>query len=155
MGTRHQQIVINKEGERKISQYGQWDGYPLGQGKSILEYLRTGNLKKYQENLDKIPLLTDSEAEMVDKDLNWSKKYPYLSRDCGSQIHKMIEDGEVKFVSHIEDEEANNWCEGFYTIDFQKGEFTSVYYDKKSTFKLSKLPTVKRYLKIMEPKEEE
>lgn len=45
MGTRHQQRVINKEGVVKVSQYGQWDGYPEGQdtglkdknGKKIFE----------------------------------------------------------------------------------------------------------------------
>ena len=28
MGTRHAQYVINREGEEKVAQYGQWDGYP-------------------------------------------------------------------------------------------------------------------------------
>jgi hypothetical protein len=32
MGTRHRQTVITKEGEQRISQYGQWDGYPSCQG---------------------------------------------------------------------------------------------------------------------------
>ena len=41
MGTRHQQMVINQKGEIKLSQYGQWDGYPSGQGKDILTYQDT------------------------------------------------------------------------------------------------------------------
>lgn len=153
MGTRHLQTVIAKNGETKVNQYGQWDGYPSGQGIEILKYLRSGNLVKYQENLEKLDLITDSQMEEVNKDPNRSKNYPYLSRDCGSDIHQMIQNGEVKFVCFIDTKEAESWCEGFYTIDFSKNEFTSRFYDKKKTFKLDKLPTVKRYLKLMEPKE--
>lgn len=155
MGTRHRQAVIAKDGELKLQQYGQWDGYPEGQGIQILEYLKSGNLDKYQENLSKIPLITDEQSEVVDKDENWTKRYPYLSRDCGSNIHQMIEDGTVKFVSHIDEEEAQKWCEGFYTIDFKNNQFISEFYDVKSSFPLDNLPTEKEYLEIMIEEEDE
>jgi len=154
MGTRHTQTVIAKDGTKKIEQYGQWDGYPSGQGIDILNYLKTGDLSKYQENLEKIPLITDKQVKDVNKDANWTKTYPYLSRDCGSDIHKMIEDGEVKFVKHC-GEEAKGWCEGFFTIDFSKNEFTSVYYDESATFKLDELPSEEDYLKAMNQNEVE
>ena len=150
MGTRHLQTVITKEGEKKISQYGQWDGYPSGQGVGILKYLKTGNLNKYQENLSKITELTQTQCDMVNKTPEWNDVYPYLSRDCGSKIHQMIEDGTVEFVSLMDEHEANKWCEGFYTIDFSKNTFTSDYHGLVKTFSLSKLPTIKRYLKLME-----
>lgn len=150
MGTRHLQTVITKEGEKKISQYGQWDGYPSGQGVEILRYLRNGNLKKYQENVAKIPLLTQSQCDEVNKDKNWDKNYPYLSRDCGSKIHQMIEDGTVKFVSLMDKDEAEKWCEGFYTIDFEGNTFTSDYHGRVKSFSLDNLPTDKKYLKSME-----
>lgn len=149
MGTRHFQTVITKSGEVKIKQYGQWDGYPSGQGVNILNYLKNGNLDKYQEQLEIIPLITEEQIKIVEKDNNWTKNYPYLSRDCGSNIHKLIENGDVKFVIHTNEEEVNKWCEGFYTINFQTGEFISEYHDKKHSFKLDKLPTEKRYLKLM------
>ena len=155
MGTRHYQKVISKSGESKVQQYGQWDGYPDGQGVDILKYLREGDLDKYQENLDKIPLVTEEQVDEVNNTEGWSRVYPYLSRDCGSDIHQMIEDDEVKFVQHIDEEEAEKWCEGFYTIDFQKGEFITEWYDKKSVYKLDELPTEEEYLKVMEPEEEE
>lgn len=148
MGTRHRQAVITKEGEMKIQQYGQWDGYPEGQGKDILNYLRSGNLKKYQENLSKVPLINDKQLEEVDKDSNWVNNYPYLSRDCGSKIHQMIEDGEVKFVKHTDLEECQQWCEGFYTIDFEKGLFITEYYSHKVELKLNELPTDEEYLQM-------
>ena len=150
MGTRHLQTVITKEGDKKVSQYGQWDGYPSGQGIDILRYLKTGNLRKYQQNLNKIPLITQKQVDIVNKDKNWQENYPYLSRDCGANIHQLIEDGKVKFVSHISEDEARKWCGGFYTIDFSKNKFISEYGGKLKAFDLNKLPTEKRYLKIME-----
>lgn len=149
MGTRHLQSVITKEGKKVISQYGQWDGYPSGQGVGILEYLRKGNLEKYQENVSKIPLLTQEQCDEINKDPEWDQNYPYLSRDCGSKIHQMIEDGTVKFISLMNQDEAEKWCEGFYTIDFSKNTFTSNYHGRIKTFLLDKLPTQKRYLKLM------
>jgi hypothetical protein len=150
MGTRHFQKVINKEGETKVAQYGQWDGYPEGQGKEILSYLKTGNLVKYQENLDRIPLINESgEAKLKALADKWKEQYPYMSRDCGSKIHKMIEDGEVQFVAHIDEDEANKWCEGFYTIDFKEGTFTSEYHGQRMVYQLDKLPSEEEYLSDM------
>lgn len=155
MGTRHRQCVIDKEGNLKISQYGQWDGYPSGQGVEILEYLKKGDLNKYQEELSKIKEITDEQIDIVNSDPNWKRNYPYLSRDCGSRIHEMIENGEVKFVQFIDDEEANQWCEGFYTIDFQKGEFNSKFYGRESTYPIDSLPTKEEYIYDMVGQEEE
>ena len=148
MGTRHRQAVINKAGELKIQQYGQWDGYPKGQGKDILAYLRSGNLDKYQDELDKINLISEEQSKDVETDENWVRNYPYMSRNCGSDIHQMIENGDVKFVDHIDEDEAKKWCEGFYTIDFQKGLFITEYYDHKVEIKLSELPTEEEYVQM-------
>ena len=155
MGARHRQAVINKAGKLKIQQYGQWDGYPEGQGKEILAYLRNGNLDKYQEELDKVNLITEEQSKDVVADKNWKRNYPYMSRDCGSDIHQMIEDGDVKFVAHINEDEAKKWCEGFYTIDFQKGLFITEYYDRKVELKLDSLPTEDEYVKMFVEEDEE
>ena len=149
MGTRHHQKVINKRGELKVSQYGQWDGYPNGQGFDILNYLRRGNLDKYQEELDKLHLITDEESKIVDADPKWQENYPYMGRDCGSKIHQMIEDGEVKFVQFIDDEEAKRWCQGFYTIDFQQNKFIAEFNNTIREYSLSDLPTDEQFLRQM------
>jgi hypothetical protein len=149
MGTRHHQKVINKWGELKVSQYGQWDGYPNGQGFDILNYLKQGNLDKYQEELDKLHLITDEEVKIVATDPKWQENYPYMSRDCGSKIHQMIEDGEVKFVQFIDDEEAKRWCQGFYTIDFQQNKFIAEFNGVIREYSLSDLPTDEQFLRQM------
>jgi len=154
MGTRHRQAVISKTGDLKIQQYGQWDGYPKGQGVDILKYLRSANLKKYQENLEKTPLITKKQGEKINKDEKWQNYYPYLSRDCGSKIHQMIEDGAVKFVQHTDEEECKQWCEGFYTIDFKRNVFITEYDGQTEEFDLDNLPSVKEYLaKFKDPDE--
>tara|TARA_R110000772_G_scaffold6250_12_gene21976 strand:+ start:5716 stop:6186 length:471 start_codon:yes stop_codon:yes gene_type:complete len=155
MGTRHHQRVINKVGERKLAQYGQWDGYPSGQGVDILRYLREADLEKYQANLDNLKKATEEDLEVVNKTENWQEAYPYLSRDCGSNIHQMIEDGEVKFITLCSDEEANQWCEGFYTIDFETGTFHSEFHGASKTYRLDDLPSDEVYLKALKDSDEE
>ena len=39
MGTRNLTAVMI-DGEYKVAQYGQWDGYPSGQGLTCLHFLR-------------------------------------------------------------------------------------------------------------------
>lgn len=150
MGTRHLQTVITKAGETKIKQYGQWDGYPGGQGVKILRYLKNGDLEKYQENLEKIHEITENEIQKVNESgNNWTTVYPHLSRDCGCKIHQLIENGIVEFVQYCSDENAKEWCEGFYTIDFSKNEFISEFYNHNATFKLDDLPSEQTYISIM------
>lgn len=151
MGTRHHQKVITKAGELKISQYGQWDGYPDGQGIDILDYLRNADLDKYQLELSKINEITPEQLEIVNQSKNWKEEYPYLSRDCGAEIHQMVEKGNVKFVQFIEDDEANAWCNGFFTIDFEKNTFvTEGFTDEPVSFQIDNLPSNEKYLKCFE-----
>ena len=149
MGTRHKKMISTKEGDKNVSKYGQCDGYPSGQGVEILKFLRTANLDKYQEEVAILREITEEEIEEVNKiGQGWQNEYPYLSRDCGSNIHQLILDGDVRFVSLMGDDD-NAWIEGFYTIDFQKGTFESCYHDQKATFRLDALPTDKQYLRAM------
>jgi hypothetical protein len=50
MGTRHLiKVIYNKE--TKVAQYGQWDGYPDGQGLTILNFLdEEGNFIDLRED---------------------------------------------------------------------------------------------------------
>ena len=146
MGTRHLQTVIDRNGVKRISQYGQWDGYPSGQGLDILRFLKSADLNKYSENVEKINEITEEQIKMVNSNEHWEKQYPYLSRNCGSDIHKLIQEGEVEFVVFMDYQEAKRWCEGFYEIDLNKMTFTSDYYGVQQTYSLTDLPTDEVYL---------
>ena len=52
MGTRHVTAVF-LNGEPRVAQYGQWDGYPSGQGVTILDFLRKSSKKSY--SIDDLP----------------------------------------------------------------------------------------------------
>ena len=153
MGTRGHQRVINKKGALMLSQYNQWDSYPSGQGLQILNYFRTGDLKKYQDNLNNLSQITTEEAAIVDADKDWKINYPYLSRDCGATIHQMIEDGEVKFVQFMSVNEAWEWCEGFYTIDSHENKFIAKFHDVTREYPLNDLPSDEEFINQMEGEE--
>ncbi len=162
MGTRHYQVVIDKKGTKRVQQYGQWDGYPSGQGLNILKYLKSGDLEKYQSNLEKIKTPTKNQIEAINKELaknglehEKGGKYYHFNRDCGSQMHQLIEDGKVKNVQLMTKEEADKWCEGFYTIDFQNNTFQTEYYGISKKYQLDNLPSEEQYLQDCTEKEEE
>ena len=56
MGTRNLISVIENK-KPVIAQYGQWDGYPSGQGVDILEFLKSEFFEKLKGNLPKVRFL--------------------------------------------------------------------------------------------------
>jgi hypothetical protein len=112
MGTRHN-IRVKIDGQIKVRQYGQWDGYPTGQGIGIAEFLHKEMDKdKFKDALRKCRFMTDKECETFDKEhsgTSWRNSHPWLSRDAGSTILKMIQDND--------DEDDTTWCEYLYLID--------------------------------------
>lgn len=91
MGTRNLTMVIS-QGETKIAQYGQWDGYPDGQGKTALQFLLSVDLVKFKERLSSLNWLSEDDAKMIDNlpDGIWQKEHPYLSRDRGADILNLV-----------------------------------------------------------------
>lgn len=120
MGTRNSTLV-KLNGELKVAQYGQWDGYPTGQGKTIQEFLKEVDLTKFKEEVAKLREITDEEAKEVEADENWTNSYPYLSRDAGAGVLKMIADGQVKFLVLDPDfKDDGLFCEYWYELDLDK-----------------------------------
>lgn len=62
MGTRHLTLVQHNN-EMKVAQYGQWDGYPKGQGKTVLEFLHKANMDKFKKQLAKVRFTTNVEKD--------------------------------------------------------------------------------------------
>lgn len=104
MGTRNLTCVI-QNGEFKVAQYGQWDGYPTGQGNTILGFLQKWNRKKFEKNLGKCQWIDTIKLEEMwkaagagtdgliscEKANEFGDKYPQFDRDTGADILSFIQ----------------------------------------------------------------
>ena len=139
MGTRHLICVVS-DGDYRIAQYGQWDGYPEGQGAVILEFLKSPMAEQLKKNLKLCSWFTNDEYEKlwepfgVNKDQDFIEyetykafcsEYPQLSRDTGAGILKIVADasGEIKLLNSLDFSEDSLFCEWAYVIDFDKDTF--------------------------------
>lgn len=124
MGTRHL-TAVQVDGKYRIAQYGQWDGYPEGQGIVVLNFLRTSDLNVFKTKCLQSSYLSETQSEQIGKDSNWSKKYPHLSRDAGSKILEMVykSDRGLELANSIDFAGDGLFCEWAYVIDFDRGTF--------------------------------
>jgi len=133
MGTRHL-ICVYWQGGWYLAQYGQWDGYPSGQGADIVEFLSNPkNIKDLKFGLEHCVY------RATDKDLDAysaSNPPPSLSRDTSAKILSIIatagaaasekqvdsgdkEDvaGKIPLVFQLEFVLDTLFCEWAYVID--------------------------------------
>lgn len=141
MGTRNLTMVISN-GETKVAQYGQWDGYPEGQGTTALKFLSTTDLKKFKDKLKSVKFITPTKQKEIEKWLKsigcengwmngeqsklYQEKYPLLTRDNGADILNMIMESEEKtnWVTDSTDFAADSlFCEWAYVIDLDNNKF--------------------------------
>ena len=151
MGTRNLTVVRGSTGITKIAQYGQWDGYPSGQGVNAL--VHAYNHKAIEKGLERVRFATEEEIDVLNSTIdfsasNFSTLYPNISRDTCADILGVVawSVGEVLLVDNSEFENDDLFCEGVYTIDFQQGKFISKYGDKVVEFDLDNLPYQFDYL---------
>lgn len=171
MGTRNLTKVIDKDGAIRVAQYGQWDGYPSGQGVNMLSFISEYKMiDKIEKSLVKCRLTTnDNEVgaayevysdepkwEELRNDFNgYSIAFPSLSRDTCTDILKVIvySNEEVLLWDDREFENDDLMCEGVYSLNYQTKQFVSVYGGKTVSFDFDKLPTAEEYLKAFESEE--
>lgn len=143
MGTRNLTVVY-LDGDYRIAQYGQWDGYPSGQGVTILNFLRSlkGKYARFKSQVRKVRIIDeDKQKEITDfmttigasdgwMDGNQSgqfhKKYPLLNRDVGGEILQQVLDSEedpIWLHNSLNFAADSLFCEWAYVIDFDKGSF--------------------------------
>ena len=130
MGTRNLTIV-HKNGEYKVAQYGQWDGYPSGQGIGVLGFLSSGKLESLRKNAMKCSFITDEEYKDLVKDYTnadadkFFGKYPQFSRDTGSNILNLVADADdgLKLRDDYSFAADSLFCEWAYVIDLDKNIF--------------------------------
>jgi len=144
MGTRHL-IQVNYNGEKKIAQYGQWDGYPSGQGVSVLLFLTdpmnlTYLLRRFREYYDwaQIRFFKEGEPEQIDKALSVLpkelKSYVYdqllQNRDLGADILERVCLNSMCLL--VDDEEFKHdliSCEYHHLIEIRDTEIPGYKYN--------------------------
>lgn len=149
MGTRNLTIVKSKK-QTKVAQYGQWDGYPTGQGQNIADFLKKVDLVKFKKQINQLGVYSEEDirnaykeaghygkSELVTSDIatKVNKTHPALNRDYGAGILQLIHDGVVMKVDLQEDfKDDGLYCEYYYTIDLDK-ETVSMNGGKEYSFK--------------------
>ena len=138
MGTRNLTCVVKDE-KYKVAQYGQWDGYPDGNGLTILSFLRGVNTEKFTKQIQKVRFLSEQEyKEIIDKhtdngsirfggehDQYWKKHLHHIDRDIGAGVLEYImntpQPAPLKnSLSFAGDSLFCEWC---YVIDLDCGKF--------------------------------
>lgn len=134
MGTRNLTAVF-VDGEYKIAQYGQWDGYPEGQGMTALRFARklTTQMGRdaFAERVRKCSWITDEEKERRNAMIrsgevkNWTKVWPELSRDtCAGILEMVAESDDGLMLGNELDFAADSvFCEWAWVIDLDAGTF--------------------------------
>lgn len=156
MGTRNVTAVVF-EGKYVIAQYGQWDGYPEGQGDTARKFMREKFLRPlFLARLRETRWLTDDEIEEGYKEAghkggDWlteavsrkfNAKFPYLTRDHGAEILKLVQEstGPILLRNGIDFVRDSLMCEWAYVIDLDQDTF-EVY----TGFNTAPLPAGERF----------
>jgi hypothetical protein len=106
MGTRNL-ICGVVDGEMKVAQYCQWDGYIDGQGKWLAEYIHKNmKFRTLKSAMRKCKFVSDNIVEALwesagavnggateDVSQKFKLKFPQFHRDIGYQIFRLIQDG--------------------------------------------------------------
>jgi hypothetical protein len=172
MGTRHLITAFDNEGELKVAQYGQWDGYPSGQGVEMLNWLRMTTRVNYEgkivspilNGMKRTKFASDSELNDLynkypqmnyvgtEDEKYFGLHYPNLVRDTGADILGVVaySVGEVLLADASDFAEDELMCEGIYSVNYQSEYFTSVHNGTTVVFPLRELPTNEEYLEAFE-----
>jgi len=141
MGTRHL-IAVKIDGEYKVAQYGQWDGYLSGHGVKILRFLNSRHKKyeRFKNRVRKCSFYTEADFELIDSKINdrgfmnvewsdvpvkWQHVYPQLDRDLCSRILSFVagtKNKEIKLRNSIKFS-CEIGCDYAYVIDFDTHTF--------------------------------
>ena len=106
MGTRNLTIV-KLDGKVRVAQYGQWDGYPTGQGETVAEFVNSHkDLDYFKDKVRATKQITektkraqwvkcgaDPKENYVSTDVSHKHgvRYPENSRDSGAKILEIIQ----------------------------------------------------------------
>jgi hypothetical protein len=135
MGTKHL-IAVVKDDEYKVAQYGQWDGYPEGQGLKVLNFLKENDIDKFRNQVAKCKFIEDDtfyekiykeldinpkDGFITYEDVNVLKdKYPQLGSDI---LNYIMNNDDIILKNDIDFAKDSLFCEWAYVIDLDKNTF--------------------------------
>lgn len=139
MGTRNL-VAVYAGGDYRIAQYGQWDGYPDGEGLTVLRFLHKMNRDEFTEKVLATRWISDHEIENLwvecgaerGSDLvpmavsnRFAQEHPELSRDTGGAILDIVNERKpgIKLSNSIKFASNSLFCEWAYVVDLDKGTF--------------------------------
>jgi len=133
MGTRNLTMVYSN-GEYKVAQYGQFNGYPSGLGVDLLMYLKEYKIEDLREAVNKCSFLSENELLDIDRKVDsilekdphyqWQEDYPELARETGGDILNLImHEGKARMNNALEFAADSLFCEWAYVIDLDKNTF--------------------------------
>lgn len=173
MGTRNLTMVIDQEGNKKVAQYGQFDGYPSGVGIDVFNFIKNKDLfEKFKLNLPKVRFLESEnrDKEFLDsynnnvnsrpvKTTDEQKKWfdSYCDRELAAKVLVNIatsDDDEIILLDR--ESAATSSCETIeycYLINLKENTLgVSRYSDLKpyKTYNLNELPSAETYIEELE-----
>lgn len=163
MGTRHL-IAVQYNRRYKVAQYGQWDGYPSGQGVRVLEFLRSVDLEEFKKKVKALRWVRKGMMEKVFREIGlpeeggwmtleqgaiFEEKHPEWSRNTGAKILPLIMERKLHLQNSIEFAGDGLFCEWGYVVDLDSQTF-EIY----SGFHKGPLPTNGRFEKYDNPESE-
>lgn len=143
MGTRNLTIVVYNQ-EVKVAQYGQWDGYPEGQGITLLSFLKdTSKVETLKQVLPKVRFQTKKDLKEqatflksigckngwmnTEQAEQFKEHYPLNHRDLGGDILESLlkfkELPELVVVNSYQFAADSLFCEWAYVVDLDQNTF--------------------------------
>ena len=139
MGTRNL-TAVKIDGQYRVAQYGQWDGYPEGQGMTCLHFLREQmDAALFKQSLGKTTFIDPKDLnalwmeygaddnglvslEVADK---MKRDHPEFSRDTGAEILALVQNHPegMRLQNELEFAADGLFCEWAWVIDFDTGTF--------------------------------
>lgn len=140
MGTRGLTVVVS-EGKHAVAQYGQWDHYPQGQGKTVLQFARKRLLtpegrQAFKDKLKQCRFISDDELHALWKAVGadgsglvnmevadrFKEQHFQLSRDCGAQVLNFIWNAKDNVMLQDSTSFSGDslFCEWAWVIDLDK-----------------------------------
>lgn len=132
MGTRNLTCVVSG-GDFKVAQYGQWDGYPSGSGRTVLDFLRDVDLATFRQKVNAARFVTEEERTAAYKpftsgggmmDMNQADAFKaspigHWSRDTGADILQTVMDMPegIPLVDSRSFAKDGLMCEWAYIVD--------------------------------------